>query len=128
MSTKLPILDPEEVMRRPMRLSELLRILSSGVFERDMCTILTKVPDARAVDDPICVVDDPVLVDNDNLETLPAYAAAEGLDRFCLIFDAVDTIDNTREQRPGADMATVLVNLDYYLRHDTWMDLDGLAT
>jgi len=111
-----------------MRLSELLRILSSGVFERDMCTILTKVPDARAVDDPICVVDDPVLVDNDNLETLPAYAAAEGLDRFCLIFDAVDTIDNTREQRPGADMATVLVNLDYYLRHDTWMDLDGLAT
>lgn len=39
MSADLSLLNPGEIMRRPMRLSELLGILASGVFENDMCTI-----------------------------------------------------------------------------------------
>lgn len=117
-------LDSNGIMRRPMRLSELLRILDSGFFEEDMCTISKQPAHARAVDDPMCVVDDPIRIGPDHQETMPAYASAEGFVLFCHVFDAVDTIANTTEQQPNAGIDTVLMNLDHYLAHDTWMDLD----
>lgn len=129
MPADIPLLDPCEIIRRPMRLSELLNILASGVFERDMCAIFTEVPDARAVDDPMCVVDDPVQINDDAQEIMPAYATAEGLDLFCLVYVAIDTIYNTSEQQPDAGMDTLLMNIDHYLAHDTWMDLqEGTPT
>ncbi|MGP6173629.1 DUF7716 domain-containing protein [Corynebacterium sp. A21] len=119
------LIDPDEIMSQPMRLSALLKIFAARDFEQDMCTIFTARENTRAVDYPICTVDDPVLVDDNLQETLPAYATDHGLDMFCHVYDVVDTIANTYEQQPDADMDTLLKNLDYFLMHDTWMDLDG---
>lgn len=123
MTADRPVIDPDTIMRRSMPLSELLAILRAGTFESDLCTVFTETRDARAIDDPTCVVDEPVEVADDYEEILPSYATGLGLDRFCLVCDLIDTVDNTIEQRPDADTGVLLANLDHYLAHDTWLDL-----
>lgn len=124
MSTATSTPDDADAIRRPMPLSRLLGILATGRIEDELYTVFTAGPEARAVDDPICVLDGPVLVNDDLEEILPAYVVAEGLSQFCHASDAVDTIENTRGQQPGATMELILANLDFYLQRDTWMDLE----
>ncbi|MBM7367513.1 hypothetical protein [Gordonia hydrophobica] len=115
----------DEAGHSPMPLSRLLTILSTGRIEDEAYTVFTAAENARAVDDPICVLDGPVDVDLEKLvEIMPPYVVAEGLVTFCHASDAVDTIHNTRGQRPDAPMELILANLDYYLLRDTWMDLE----
>ncbi|GAB3631473.1 hypothetical protein GCM10027421_08260 [Microbacterium shaanxiense] len=120
--------DPEpadsSIVRVAVPLSRIVMAIDRGDVDAEDYAVYAVDPDARATSDPLCVLDDLILVTDDLEEVLPALVVAERLVTFCPYAGYItDTIVNTREQSPDAGIATILANLDHFLVHDTWMDL-----
>ncbi|HFC6394238.1 hypothetical protein [Neisseria bacilliformis] len=123
---------PTAQLRHPYTLAELIAIAAAeyrnspdtrGSFEY---ADLFAAPDAPIAADTVCLLDEPLdegtFDEDDNPEGYSDFVFDKGLELFYYGQQFADAVANTLHQKSGATTEDILLNLDYYAQHDTYLD------
>lgn len=117
-------------LRHPYTLAELVATAeyrsnpdTRGSFEY---ADLFAAPGAPVAADTVCLPDEPLdegtFNEDDNPEGYSDFVFDKGLELFYYGRQFADAVANTLHRKSGATTEDILLNLDYYAQHDTYLD------